>query len=121
MPRVLPVSHLSYFSPLFHQVAADLQVFRFVQQLTACRCQSRRPQGRNGGGCQQSGDLQGTPLCSSLLRQTGCPKGVLFVRWSSIETLRVSLCLTDPKLACWRPLRARDESEALGLWRGSGW
>lgn len=75
----LYLSHIS-FSPIFHQVAADFQVFRFVQQLTACGCQGWCPQGRNGRGCQQSGDLQGTcPLCSSLLGQAGEPLGISFL------------------------------------------
>lgn len=79
IPKALPISHLSSFSPIFHQVAADFQVFRFVQQLTACGCQSWCPQGRDGGGCQQSGDLQGTPLFAPLYQHRwGSPKGVPF-------------------------------------------
>ena len=65
IPRAPPVSHTSSFSLVFHQVAADFQVFRAFQHSSARGCQSRCPQGGDGGGCQQSGDLPG--ICSPAL------------------------------------------------------
>lgn len=77
VPRAL--SHTSPFFPVSRQVAADVQVFKSVQQLTACGCQSRCPQGGDGGGSQQSGDLQGTPLIAPLhLERWGRSMGVCF-------------------------------------------
>lgn len=47
-------------SALSLQVAAVREVLGFGQQPAALRCQSRCSQGGDGGGSQQSGDLQGT-------------------------------------------------------------
>lgn len=47
-------------SALSPQVAAVGEVLGFGQQPAALGCQSRRAQGGDGGGGQQSGDLQGT-------------------------------------------------------------
>lgn len=42
------------------QVAAVCKVLGAVEQLAAVGCQSRCSQGGDGGGSEQSGDLQGT-------------------------------------------------------------
>lgn len=94
IPSAPPVSHI-FFSLVFPQVAADFQVFRALQQPSACGCQSRCPQGGDGGGCQQSGDLPGIcSPCSSLLGQAGDSVGVVcVVQWGFLKTLLVMLQL----------------------------
>lgn len=121
---LLSLPHTSPLFLIFHQVAADFQVFRFVQQLAACGCQSRCPQGRDGGGCQQSGNLQGTPSLLLSTRTDGRALGeFLCAHWSCVKTWVVSLCWANWSHACLLASpKNSDGSWELGLcqWHSQG-